>query len=806
MDFKKNISEKILWNVGFPDPLEENISDLKSGLKVAKAIENEWFRRDRNSDCKFYGNYHKYHLKRLYARAEQPIAKYKKEIAVDGDLSWMNVDWSQVAILPKFMDIVVNGMSNSRSFSVTANAVDKIATERKSKYVKELEKDMVAKDFLNKAIKELGINAFVNDPKEVPETSEELQLQKELNFKQGVEIANEILIDYFLEKNEFSEKLKMFYQDQAVLGKGVMKHYFNETEGIKIKYVDPAAFVHSYSQSPYHEDCYYYGEVERVPIQELRKIKPDLTKDELESIKSSSSEWNMYHSMSSNIEDTNDLGGHVCSLLHFSYKSTRERFYKKKTTTSGKVKVISKGENWNPDGKDMKDRGYSKFSKYEDVWYEGVLVLGTQMLLKWEVSSFIPRSSLTKEPIHPYIVVAPRLYNNTEESLLGRCITFADQIQLIHIKIQQIAARIVPDGIYVDVDGLNEIDLGDGGFYSPKKAMQLFFQTGSVIGRSTTSMGDYNHGSVPIKEINHSASRSKMQGLIDLYNFNLQMIRDATGLNEAVDGSTPDSRSLVGVQKLAALNSNTATRHILDSGIYVTKKISEAISERASDLIRYSDHKDELSQAVGARNVSVLEEVKNIPLHIFSIFIDVEPDAQEKEFLEKNIQAALNSGLIYLDDAAEIRETKNLKSATRLMRLKRQQKEAREKELSLEKLRVQSQEQSKTAQIQSQGKIQEEKARAESEIAIETAKADLSDRNQENEMERKEYLMGIEFDYKMGVKEREANFKRKQSNREATQNSIMTAQKSDTGSNDPVDFESEEDSLDGFSLEQFNPK
>lgn len=801
----RELAGKLLSSVGFPDPLDSNKSSDEFGLKVAKAIENEWFRRHKNSDARYYDNQYKFHRLRLYARAEQPITKYKNELAVDGDLSYLNLDWTPIPILPKFVDIIVNGISN-RLFSVKAQAVDKVATERKSQYVREMEKDMIAKEMLMEANQELGVDAFVNDPNSIPETSEELQIHMQLNYKQSVEIAAEEAISYILKKNEYLESKKRFDYDVATLGIGAMKHSFNESDGIKVEHVDPAYLVHSYSDDPYKRDCYYFGEVRKLPLQELRKINPDLTNEQLDEAASGSSDWDLYHRVNDTLRA--EFNGHTCNVLFFTYKTTREKVYKKKTLANGKVRLIRKEEGWNPSPEMMKERGFEKFVKYEDTWYEGALVLGTTMLLKWDLAEWIPRDSATNEPISPYIVVSPRNYDDRAESLLNRMIPHADQIQLAHLKLQQVSSRIVPDGVYVDADGLNEIDLGDGNAYTPKRALQLFFQTGSVIGRSMTSMGEFNHGSVPIKELSHNSGRSKMQALIELYNFNLQMIRDVTGLNEATDGSLPDSRTLVGVQKLAALNSNTATKHITEAGLYATRKIAEAVCMRISDLIKYSDSEEELIDAIGAANVAILDEIKDLPLHRFGIFVEVAPDAQEKEYLEQNIQAALAAQSIYLDDAAEIREIKNTKLANQVMKIRREQKQKAEQQMELERLRTQSEEQTKTVEAKSQGDIAVEQARAQAEIAIETAKAKLKDESQEKEMERKEYLMGVEFDYNMKLKGIDAGVNRRQSDREATQQSRIAAQTdSENGQpNAPVNFESEEDSLDGFDLAQFDPK
>ena len=810
---RQELAKEIFATKGFPDPLDPNKDTLDFGLQVGKAVENEWFKRHKNSNSRFYDNQYRYHRLRLYARGEQSIAKYKNEMAVDGDLSYLNLDWTPIPILPKFVDIVVNGISN-RLFAVKANAVDKVASDKKSQYIKEMEKDMIAKEMLMQAQEELGVNGFVNDPAQLPETSEELQIHMQLNYKQSVEIAEEEAINYVFKKNNYLEIKNRFDYDIATLGIGAMKHNYNPSDGVKIEYVDPAYLVHSYSETPHRDDCYYFGEVKKVPLQELRKIDPSLTDEDLKKATASTSDWDLYHRISSEIRS--EFEGHVVNILYFNYKCTREKVYKKKTTAAGKVRLIKKDAHWNPDKAEMEERGYERISKFEDVWYRGVLVLGTNLLLKWELEENMIRESSSNEAISNYIVVAPRTYDERSESLLSRMIPFADQIQIASLKLQQVAARVVPDGVYIDADGLNEIDLGDGSKYDPKRALQLFFQTGSVIGRSQTGLGEFNHGKIPIQELQHNSGRSKMQALIELYNHYMQMIRDVTGLNEARDASTPDANSLVGVQKLAALNSNTATKHILEAGIYASKKMAEAASLRIADVLKYSDSADELVEAIGSANVAVLDEVSNLPNHKFGIFIEIAPDAQEKDLLEQNIQQALAQGLIYLDDAAFIRSINNVKLANQVMKIRREAKVKTEQEGKERLLKVQSEEQTKTVQAEAEAKAKLEEAKGMVKIKVDTNMMDLQDRNEENSVERKEYLMGVEFDFNAELQgletdaadilaERKFQRDTKVKAQDGTQQSAIEAQKAETGSNAPVNFESQFDNTNNTDLGTHDP-
>jgi hypothetical protein len=346
-----------------------------------------------------------------------------------------------------------------------------------------------------------------------------------------------------------------------------------------------------------------------------------------------------------------------------------------------------------------------------------------------------------------YALVAPRMYNGKIESLVSRITGFADMIQLTHLKLQQVMSRMVPDGVYLDADGLAEVDLGNGTNYNPQEALNMFFQTGSVIGRSLNQEGDPNPGKIPIQQIsNGQGAGNKLQALIGNYNYYLQMIRDVTGLNEARDASVPDPKSLVGVQKLAAANSNVATRHILLASLFLTAEVAECLSLRISDILEYSDTRDAFIQAIGAHNVATLEEMKELYLYDFGIFLELEPDEEEKQLLENNIQTALSQQLIDLDDAIDIREIRNVKLANQLLKIKRKKKQNRDQEIQQQNMQAQAQANAQAQQAAAQAEIQKNQAKIAEELKVEATKADAKLRHLQEEVKLKKELMQFEFD------------------------------------------------------------
>ena len=727
----------------------EKVSD-KYGLKVARAIELEWF--DGPASNRYSQTQRKFHNLRLYARGEQSIQKYKDELSINGDLSYLNLDWTPVPIIPKFVDIVVNGMAN-RSFDIKAYSQDQFGVSKRTDYMEGLLKDMRTKDFNKQAKQQFNMDLSKNDPEQLPETLEELRLHMQLTYKQEVELANEQAINVLLEGSKYDLTRRRCLEDLTVLGMGCVKTTFDWSEGAQVKYVDPANIVYSHSDSPYFEDIYYIGEVKYIPINELVKEFPQLTEVDLEMIDK------RYTRMADNRMQSYNRDRNKVSVLYFNYKTYMNNVYKIKKTSTGGERAIKKDDRFNPPAEKQVD--FTRLEKAQEVLFEGAKILGTDIMLKWQKADNMMRdkSNFNKVKMN-YSLVAPKMYRGKIESVVSRITGFADMIQLTHLKIQQVLSRMVPDGVYLDIDGLAEVDLGNGTNYNPQEALNMFFQTGSVVGRSMTQDGDPNAGKIPIQEISNGAGAGgKLQALIGNYNYYLQMIRDVTGLNEARDASTPDSRSLVGIQKLAAANSNVATRHILDASLFLTVEASEQLSLRVSDIVEYSPTKDAFIQAIGAHNVATLKELSELHLYDFGIFINLQPDEEEKQVLENNIQMALQQKLIDLDDAIDLREVKNIKMANQLLKIRRKKKAEKDQQMAERNMQMQSQTNQQSAQAASQAKMQEEQAKQEAALNMEKTKNELKLQYMREEAKLKKELMDHEFEINRKLKGMEADAK-----------------------------------------------
>jgi len=779
-------------NSAFPSQVVSDAekASLEYGSQVAMAIEYEWFRSGRTNGNRYLTNWNNFHELRLYARGEQSIQKYKDELSINGDLSYLNLDWKPVPILSKFVDIVVNGISQ-KTYDVKAYAQDPESVKKRTNYASKIYEDMLSKEYLESLKQTLGIDIYQTDnPELIPESPEELELHMQLSYKQSIEIAEEEAISSVMAQNKYDLIRRRLNMDLVTCGIAAAKTSFNTAEGITVDYVDPAYMVYSYTEDPNFDDIYYVGEVKSITIPELKKEFPHISEDELKRIQQ----------MPGNRQYVTGWGGYdenTVQVMYFDYKTYHNQVFKIKQTDQGLLKAIEKDDTFNPPEND----NFERVSRSIEVLYHGAKVLGTDTMLKWELAQNMsrPYADTTRVEMN-YAICAPRMYKGRIESLVSKCVGFADMIQLTHLKLQQVLSRMVPDGVYLDMDGLAEVDLGNGTNYNPAEALNMYFQTGSIVGRSLTQDGEINRGKVPIQELQSSSGGAKIQSLITTYQYYLQMIRDVTGLNEARDGSLPDRNTLVGLQKLAASASNTATKHIVQSSSYLTLKMAENISLKIADALQFPLTANSLQNSISTFNARTLEEVINLNLHDFGIYLELEPDEEEQAQLEQNIQMAIKQGGIDLEDAIDIRQIKNLKLANQMLKVKRKKKQKEDMMTQQSNIQAQANAQAETAEKTAMAEVQKQEALTSANVNLERAKNQM-------EIERMQIAAQIEsqklqqkFQYDMQLAQMQVQVdqqkeqfiedrKDKRTKIQATQQSEMISQRKNDGL--PIDFESD---------------
>jgi len=757
------------------------------GRRVAQAIEGEWWRQGGNG-TRFASSFNRFHTLRLYARGEQPVQKYKDELAINGDMSYLNLDWKPVPVISKFVDIVSNGMNN-KNYEIKAFAQDPVSLKKRTDYATAILQDMAAKPYLDELKGTLGVNEFQTDREKLPESEEELDLHMQLSYKESIEIAEEEVIQDTLKRNRFDNIKKRFNYDLVTLGIGACKTHWNKANGVTLDYVDPANLIYSYTDDPHFEDIYYVGEVKGLTMPEIAKLFPDLNEEQLTKIQQTRS-YSRQNMFGWQTYDENTI-----QVMFFEYKTYNEQVFKIKETDQGLEKALEKTDTFNPPPND----GFKRVSRKIEVLYKGVKILGNNELIEWKLSENMTRpfADTTKVEMS-YTICAPRMYQGKIDSIVSKITGFADMIQLTHLKLQQVMSRIVPDGVFLDMDGLAEVDLGNGTNYNAAEALNMYFQTGSIVGRSLTQEGEMNAGKVPIQELASSSGQGKIQSLIATYQYYLQMIRDVTGLNEARDGSAPEKDTLVGLQKMAVNASNTATRHVMQASLWLTVRTCENISLKIADSLKYPLTLNSLKNSISTYNVGTLSEIQNLSLHDFGIYLDLEPEEEEKAQLEQNIQVALQKGGIDLEDAIDIRRIKNLKLANDVLKQKRKKKQKDEQANQQANIKAQANANAEASERAAAAEMQKAQALAQTDIQIEQAKNQMEIQRLQTAFQIKQQEMQIRHQYDMELKtlevdamrEKEALIEDRKDSRtkiEGTQQSQMIDQRN----NDlmPINFE-----------------
>ncbi len=752
---KINKSKDFFPVKGFPDPLapDEVKNTEEYGLLMAQKIMHEWYYMPEHGSggaCSYIEKRNKYHNLRLYARGEQSTKLYKDLLGGD-EATYTNYDWSPIQILPKFVKLIVNQMSE-RLFDIQAEATDKFSTDLKNTYKKNLEDIMMSKPMIKQAREVMGVDLNPEGEDNYPDTQEEIDLAMKLKFKPAVEIACEEAIKYTLDVNDYTETQQKVLHDIVEIGVGAIKHVTHPTKGICIKYVDPANLVYSYPTHRNFKNVHYYGEVERMTIHDVQILSGNkFTNDELKEIADSTGQWSRYQG---NTQDQyqqrqNDLDNLMVDVIHFNFKSTNLISHKKKYQSNGGFKMTKKDSTF--EKKDKSYKGYDVVKKRIDVWYEGSMIIGTNHIFNYKLCENMVRpKGLLNKTSPNYLLYAPDLYQNRTRSIVESVIPYLNQVQQIHITIQQMIAKARPNGILIDIDGLNNIDMGDGNFLTPLEVIKIYDQTGNVLGTSYTEEGNYNNGRAPITELKNGVIDG-LDRLINMYNHYINLIRDAIGIPQGADASMPHPDTLVGVQEQVALNSNTATRHILDSILNITERLGECLSLRITDIFRYSDLKQVYINAIGKNNVNVLKALDTYHLHDLGINITLKPDTQEKQFLENNISLALQQQSITLDDAIDIRGISNIKLANELLKIRRVRRDKEKKEHELEMRKVDAEGQTKAAEVAAIAKQNEIQAKAQADLQLVQAKAQAEMTKIQAEKQAKSELMAQEFQYNMEI-------------------------------------------------------
>jgi hypothetical protein len=713
---------------GFPDPLVSQEEKLQKsyGLKYAKAIEGQWGNTQDNTST-YGGRKNIFARNRDYANGTQDTAIYKQLLNTNnpnnGDGSLMNLDYTPVPVLPKFVRVVVNKIL-SRNMHPNVEAVDPLSSSEKDREKNIMKNKVQARPQMLALEEKMGAPVLDMPAEQIPETLEEAEILMDTNLKTDAEIAAQIATDTTLQWNNFEDNTyRRCINDLTSLGMAVVKRSNDPNYGIKLDYVDPIHFIHSYTEDPNFEDITYAGHVREVTLDELKRLAGDaLTDEDMKKLakKARRSTSNKYpnHPYSSGGLKKENFSNYVVEVLDFEFMSVDCMYFEEKQNQYGNTNFFYEGFEYKEKKGSVYDRTPHKMEI--EVVYAGTYILGTDHLINYGLKTNVPKNmhDISRARMS-YSVVATNMVANMPKSMVDSCVGFADMLQLTHLKIQQAIAKAKPDGLVIDIEGLENVQLGKGGELQPLDLHDIYEQTGVFYYRSKNPEGGFQNP--PVREIGNSIRN--INELIGLYNHYLRMIRDTTGINEAVDASTPKSDALVGVQQQAIAASNNATYDITNASMVLFKAVCQDVVKCVQILPADSLIHKAYRNAIGEANMSVLQTFSDLPMYNFGVHVMRDMEDKDKAYLEQNIQMSLNQKEIDLEDAIAIRNLKDINQAERLLILRRRKRMDKVQQQQMQMQQMQAQQAQQAEQIKAQSKAQEIQLKAQTEAQLIQAKA-----------------------------------------------------------------------------------
>ena len=709
---------------GFPN--EYVAADEKKSKKYIKDYAQAIFDFKKKNKTFYDNETERIMTNRKHAEGLQSIDKYKTQFAIkDGDHSYLSLDWTPIPVVKKYVNLRVGEMINA-DYSILCRATDVTSQTEKDKERNKLLTNMKLKDFSDMIKQEIGVS-IIPEGDYVPVDKEELDIHLDMNFKLNVEIATEKLLDFTLAYNDWKRESKHIIKDFLVIKKAAIKLYFDENNRVRLSYVDWANMFVPFCVKEDFSDAKYAGEVKKLAICDIRRadINGDLREEDLYNIAKSAAglygnqSWDnrstSFHNYFSKYEALFSYDDFLIPVLDFEFLSMNTEKWEEKQSRKGGFYFNKKSQDYEP--KDETRRLIQKDIEYK---YKGHWIVGTNHLYDYGLSEDICREKKNgKVSPHArlsFIMLAPDIIDMQNKSMVEDIIPHESAIQLASLKIQQLIAKLPPSGLFIDISVLNDVVLGEGKSWTPLQIRDLYSQTGDLYYNGTDVNG------MPINrkpiEQNNPSFGSALQELIAIINFNMQMIRDVSGINETRDSSAPDKNSGLGLQKMAQQGSRNATRS-LD---YDFIELFERTSERAGQMIQYNISKgrniEEYENVIGTLDVDALKTLKELPLRDIGVFVEAKIDTEEKMLLEQNIAASIAARELSIEDAIMIRQIKNIKQANKYLIYRKKKKLENEQAMKNQDIMNNAKVQQQSSQVASQGEMAVEQAKTQSKLAI----------------------------------------------------------------------------------------
>jgi len=778
----------------YPDPLASNEEKQSPeyGLKYCKYVSDQWFNGKIISEgCSFQERQTWVRDRRLYAKGKQDQTRYKDVVAREKeDLSFLNLDWRPTNLAGKFVRLVAGG-TDEENYSVSTQALDRLAGKNRDENKKTLNKNLESKKLRKEAKNLLGIDMT---PKSyVPEDDDDLKMYLDVKYRPKCEIAEEILIGYVMKTNNWHNIKEKINEDLAVTAMGITKVRTDNLNGVVPEYIDPATFIHSYVRSKDFNDMKYGGHVEPTTIGDLKR-NGGFSDNELRDIAKTYAPVNELGIRDIAETPMTSLTEMKVDVLHLSFETTKTLAYKRRKTKHGNFYSPRK-DTYNPPKRSDYDRADNTFN----TWYECSYVVGTDYVYNYKESENI----LTDESdnaLSDYVIRTSDWFENKPHSFVEEIEPVLDQMHYTLLKLQHLVAEIRPNGANIDLDMLAELESATkGGEKMSWQEILAMFQTKGITFSKRSNMGEDGIKDGSAVQTTSNGVPANLPHLLEILQEQYQRVRDITGINPFRDGSN-NERALVGVQQLAFLQSNVATSHIVNASLDITKVTAERISSRLTDIFNKSHLRQLYERAVSKENMDVVESLKDRNLHDFGFHIQLKPTAEALAELTEDLSLAIQEGSISVEDKMEAKELAqiNIKVAREFLKYVRGKRMKEKREDEAKRMQNKAMSDAKAAQASEQFKMQSTQQIAKINIweYRQKSKIDIMSKQQSSNIDMPLEQMKMESDItkekiRYGASDQKTKYvegeKLKRQNKNNTDHSKMIEQRNmDSGS---LDFE-----------------
>jgi len=685
------------------------------------------------------GNYEKF---RMYALGKQPISPYKKLLGVDAQTNhtWLSVDWTARAVVSSYRDKAISRLMKD-DFGLVCTPIDMLAKSEREDYYNQLRIKLIMREQLQQQNPELANHpALALNPNE-PSDLEELEMRLDMDEQFIRSKDAEQAIELALYQNSYKAQRRQVFEDLFDYGVAGYKDWLGDDNKVYYRRVNPECVVTSYCKNGTFSDIIHAGEVIDVSLVDLGTVKDKdgnamFDDEELQELAGSiAGKFGNPAQLGKGTGWFKTYDRFKCKVLDLEFYTYNESVYREAIDENGNMDFRKADYN-----RGKKSDKYKR--KRVQYVYRCKWIIGTEKCYDWGMAYDQKRSNnptkKTKARLS-YNFCAYNFYEMKGQSYMERLIPYIDDYQLTILKIQNFKNRAVPSGWWIDLDSLEKVALNKGGAnMQPKELLQMFFETGILVGRSVTEAGEPQSPNwKPVIPIENTAASELAMFYQDLVN-SIAMIEKITGYNDVTSGN-PNPKTLVPGYQIAEQSTNDALYPMAFAEEDITLRLAEDCLCRMQQGVKKGGMVSGYAPALNSNTLKFMEIAPDIALRDYGIELERRTSNDQKAWLLQQMQVDIQNGLLDTSDAVLLVNTKNVKQAQMIWAHRVKKAKEKQQQQELEKIQANNQGQQQTAmmaqqmqqqqqQMQYQFELQKEQMRIQAELEKERMKIESMER------------------------------------------------------------------------------